>query len=232
MSGQIPSDLKYTSDHEWTRLEGDLVRIGITDFAQEQLGDVVYVDLPAPGAEVSAGQALGEVESHKSVSDLFAPVSGTVTAVNDALNGEPGMVNADPEAGGWMFKIEVSDAGELDKLLDADGYLFCAPENLAAIAGVMKDFFDRSYYPVLGRIEGRPYGQMVCAGSDGENAVRQTARIAQGWRLKPVQEAIIVCTHAQTPEAILAEKVIPEDDLARCRDLGAALAAGLSMGVF
>ena len=119
-----------------------------------------------------------------------------------------------------------------DDLLGSDGYIFCAPENLAAIAGVMKDFYDRCYYPVLGRIEGRPYAQMVCAGSDGENAARQTARIATGWRLKEVQPPLIVCTHSQSPEEILAEKTIPEDQLALCRDLGAAMAAGLSMGVF
>jgi multimeric flavodoxin WrbA len=119
-----------------------------------------------------------------------------------------------------------------DDLLLANGYIFCGPENLAAIAGIMKDFFDRCYYPVLGRVEGRPYAQMVCAGSDGENAARQTARIAQGWRLREVQQPLIVCTHAQTPEKILAEKIIPEDQLARCRDLGAALGAGLAMGAF
>ena len=119
-----------------------------------------------------------------------------------------------------------------DDLLLANGYIFCGPENLAAIAGVMKDFFDRCYYPVLGRIEGRPYAQMVCAGSDGENAARQTARIAQGWRLREVQPPLIVCTHAQTPEQILAEKIIPEDQLARCRELGAAIGAGLAMGAF
>ncbi|MEO0747594.1 MAG: NAD(P)H-dependent oxidoreductase [Pseudomonadota bacterium] len=117
-------------------------------------------------------------------------------------------------------------------MFEADGYIFCAPENLAAIAGVMKEFFDRCYYPVLGKIEGRPYAQMICAGSDGENAARQTARIAQGWRLREVQPPLIVCTHAQTPEAILAEKTIPEDQLALCRDLGAAMGAGISMGVF
>ena len=119
-----------------------------------------------------------------------------------------------------------------DDLLTADGYIFCAPENLAAISGVMKDFFDRCYYPVLGRIEGRPYAQMVCAGSDGRNAARQTARIAQGWRLREVQAPLIVCTHAQTPEAILAQKVIPDDQLSLCRDLGAAMGAGISLGVF
>jgi len=123
------------------------------------------------------------------------------------------------------------DAGP-DDLLNASGYIFCAPENLAAMSGVMKDFFDRCYYPVLGRIEARPYAQMICAGSDGENAVRQIARIAQGWRLRQVQEPLIVCTHAQTPEEILAEKTIPEAELEKCRDLGMALAAGLSMGVF
>lgn len=119
-----------------------------------------------------------------------------------------------------------------DDLLAADGYLFAAPENLAAIAGVMKDFYDRTYYSVLGRIEGRPYAQMVCAGSDGENAARQTARIATGWRLKAVQEPLIICTHAQTTGQILATKTIPKNDLARCHDLGSAMGAGLAMGIF
>ena len=134
-------------------------------------------------------------------------------------------------AEGAVVLKQAAEAGPGD-LLSADGYLFCGPENLAAIAGVMKDFFDRSYYPVLGRIEGRPYAQMVCAGSDGQNAARQVARIATGWRLKPVQPPLILCTHAQTPEAIAAPKTIPPDELAQCRDLGQALAAGLSMGAF
>ncbi|MAU43952.1 MAG: flavodoxin [Yangia sp.] len=124
-----------------------------------------------------------------------------------------------------------ADAGPED-LLRAEGYLFCAPENLAALSGLMKEFFDRCYYPVLGRIEGRPYAQMICAGSDGEGAARQTARIAIGWRLREVQPPLIVCTHAQTPEAILAQKTIPETELDRCRELGAAMAAGLSLGMF
>lgn len=128
--------------------------------------------------------------------------------------------------------LKTADQAGPDDLLSADGYIFCAPENLAAIAGAMKEFFDRCYYPVLGRIEGRPYAQMVCAGSDGENAARQTARIAQGWRLKEVQPPLIICTHAQTPEQILAEKTIPDDELAQCRNLGEAMAAGLSMGAF
>ena len=127
--------------------------------------------------------------------------------------------------------MRARDAGAED-LLAADGYLFAAPENLAAIAGEMKEFYDRTYYEVLGRIEGRPYAQMVCAGSDGENAARQTARIATGWRLREVQDPLIVCTNAQTKEAILAQKTIGQADLDRCRDLGAALGAGLAMGAF
>lgn len=127
--------------------------------------------------------------------------------------------------------LEAHQAGPQD-LLDADGYLFCAPENLASLSGEMKDFFDRCYYPVLGRIEGRAYAQMICAGSDGAGAARQTARIATGWRLREVQPPLIICTHAQTPEAILAPKTIPESDLATCRDLGQAMAAGLTMGLF
>jgi multimeric flavodoxin WrbA len=129
-----------------------------------------------------------------------------------------------------MLKQAV-EAGPED-LLAAKGYLFCAPENLAAIAGLMKDFYDRCYYPVLGRIEGRPYAQMVCAGSDGENCARQTARIAQGWRLRMVQPALIVNLHAQTPEEILAEKTVPAAELEKCREIGAALAAGIAMGAF
>jgi multimeric flavodoxin WrbA len=119
-----------------------------------------------------------------------------------------------------------------EDLLAADGYIFAAPENLAALSGVMKDFFDRTYYDVLGKIEGRAYAQMVCAGSDGESAARQTARIAQGWRLKAVQEPLIICTNAQTSEQILAQKIIAESDLSRCREMGAAIGAGLAMGVF
>lgn len=119
-----------------------------------------------------------------------------------------------------------------DDLLAADGFLFATPEMLAAIAGMMKDFFDRSYYPVLDRIAGRPYALLVCAGSDGSNAVRQVERIATGWRLKRVADPLIVCTHAQTPEAILAPKHIAAEDLTRCRDLGEAMATGLSLGIF
>ena len=121
---------------------------------------------------------------------------------------------------------------EAADVLGADGYVFATPENLAAISGLMKDFFDRCYYGVLGRIEGRPYASLVCAGSDGSNAVRQIERIATGWRLKAVAPALIVCTHAQTPEDILRPKQIAAADLARCEELGAALASGLALGIF
>jgi multimeric flavodoxin WrbA len=117
-------------------------------------------------------------------------------------------------------------------VLSADGYLFATPENLASMSGLMKDFFDRTYYAALDRVNGRPYATFVCAGSDGQGAVRQIERIALGWRLKPVAPATIVITHAQTPERILQPKVVGEADLRRCGDVGAMLAAGLAMGLF
>ncbi|MEO6409505.1 MAG: NAD(P)H-dependent oxidoreductase [Burkholderiaceae bacterium] len=135
------------------------------------------------------------------------------------------------EAGVQVRLLHAAKAGPAD-VLAAAGYLFATPEYLAAMAGVVKDFFDRSYYPALGRIEGRPYATLVCAGSDGENAARQIERIATGWRLKAVAEPLIVCTHAQTPEAILAPKQIDPGQLERCAELGAALAGGLALGIF
>jgi multimeric flavodoxin WrbA len=130
-----------------------------------------------------------------------------------------------------LTRKRASEASATD-LLTADGYIFVCPENLASMAGVMKDFFDRTYYPALGKIEGRPYAMMICAGSDGEGTARQIARIATGWRLRAIAEPLIICTHAHTPEAILSPKVIPEADLNKCRDLGAAMAQGLAMGIF
>lgn len=131
-------------------------------------------------------------------------------------------------------QVRLSQAADTnaDDLLQADGYIFVMPENLAAMAGVMKDFYDRTFYAVLDRIVGRPYAVLVCAGSDGANAVRQAERICTGWRLRRVAEAIIVCTQAQTPEKIIAPKVINGHELQRCGDIGAALAAGLALGVF
>lgn len=130
--------------------------------------------------------------------------------------------------------VRMLHAGKVqpDDIIDADAYVFASPENLAAISGLMKDFFDRCYYAVLGRINGRPYVAVVCAGSDGQNAARQMERIATGWRLRPVADTLIACTHAQTPEQILAPKVIGAADLLRCRELGTLLAAGLSMGIY
>jgi multimeric flavodoxin WrbA len=125
-----------------------------------------------------------------------------------------------------------ADDASPQTLLEADGYIFAFPENLAAISGVMKAFFDRSYYSCLGQIEGRPYALLVCAGSDGSNAVRQAERIATGWRLKRIADSLIVCTHAQTPEEILAPKTIGEADLTMAGELGAAMAEGLALGVF
>lgn len=127
--------------------------------------------------------------------------------------------------------LAAADTGP-EALHQADGYIFVFPENLAAISGMMKAFFDRCYYPCLGQIEGRPYVLIVCAGSDGSNAVRQAERIATGWRLKKVADSMIVCTHAQTPEAILAPKMIGEAELKAAHDLGSAMAEGLALGVF
>jgi glycine cleavage system H protein len=122
VSDDTPSDLRYTSDHEWVRDDGELLVIGITSFAQEQLGDVVYVDLPSAGAEVEQGQAFGEVESTKSVSDLFSPVSGTVVERNEDLDDRPELVNADPYGEGWMVSIRPSDRSQLEQLMDAAAY--------------------------------------------------------------------------------------------------------------
>ena len=123
----IPSDLHYTAEHEWVRRSGDdTVRVGITDFAQSALGDVVFVQLPDVGSQVTAGESFGEVESTKSVSDLFAPVSGTVSAVNGDLDGSPQLVNSDPYGAGWLVDVQVSDGAELEsaisELLDAEAY--------------------------------------------------------------------------------------------------------------
>lgn len=125
-----------------------------------------------------------------------------------------------------------ADAAQPPDLLGADGYLFACPENLASMSGAMKEFFDRCYYPCLERLNGRPYAMLIAAGSDGEGAARQLARIATGWRLKAVAEPLIVGVHAQTPEAIAAPKTVPPQDLARCAEIGQALAAGLALGVF
>jgi glycine cleavage system H protein len=119
---EYPDDVRYTEQHEWARLEGKQVRVGITDFAQDALGDVVYVDIPEVGTEVKAGEPFGEVESTKSVSDIYSPVSGAVIERNAALVEAPETVNEDPYGEGWMVLIEPSDPSELDGLMDAGGY--------------------------------------------------------------------------------------------------------------
>ena len=136
---------------------------------------------------------------------------------------------AEPEV--QVRMLAADDAGP-DDLLAADGYIFAAPENLAALSGEMKAFLDRNYYPVLDRLNGRPYAVLIAAGSDGTGAVRQLTRIVTGWRLKQIAEPIIMNTRAQTPEAILAAKTPRPAQLKPCEELGAAMAAGLSMGVF
>lgn len=138
---------------------------------------------------------------------------------------------ADSEPDVEVNFIHAAEAGP-QELLDSDGYIFATPENLAMMSGIMKDFFDRTYYAALDRVVGRPYATLICAGSDGENAARQIGRIATGWRLKAVAEPTIVCTHAQTPDAILAPKQIGAYDLQRCEEIGATLAAGLALGIY
>lgn len=125
-----------------------------------------------------------------------------------------------------------ADAADAADVLAAQAFVFATPENLASMAGRMKDFFDRTYYPVLGRVDGLPYAVVVCAGTDGAGAARQVERIATGWRLKAVAEPLVVVNGAQTPEQILAPKTIEPAQLERARDLGRALGAGLSMGIW
>jgi glycine cleavage system H protein len=119
---EFPSDRRYSREHEWVAADGDTGRVGITDYAQDQLGDVVFVQLPEVGLEVVANASCAEVESTKSVSEIYSPVTGTIASVNEALNDEPERLNADPYGEGWIFTITMADAGELDALLDAAAY--------------------------------------------------------------------------------------------------------------
>lgn len=133
---------------------------------------------------------------------------------------------------GVEVALQHAAATTADDVLAADGYVFATPENLGAISGMLKDFFDRCYYPVLERINGRPYALLICAGSDGQGAIRQLERIATGWRLKAVAPPVLVITHAQTPEAIMRPKQLGDADLQRCAELGQAFAAGLALAIF
>jgi len=118
----FPAELKYTKDHEWIKIEGDTASIGITEFAQRELGDIVYIDISSVGKEVAKEEVFGTVEAVKTVSDLFMPLTGTVTEINPALDGQPELVNSDPYGDGWMVRITIKNASEIDGLLSADAY--------------------------------------------------------------------------------------------------------------
>ena len=150
---------------------------------------------------------------------------GTAQMARAAARG----ARAEPEV---RTRLLTAEAARAEDVLAADAYIFAAPENLGALSGTMKEFFDRAYYPALGRIEGRRYASLICAGSDGANAARQIARITTGWRLEAAAEPLIICTKAQTPETIMAEKTLSQEDLAVCATLGEAMAAGLAAGIF
>ncbi|MEX0592272.1 MAG: glycine cleavage system protein GcvH [Nitriliruptoraceae bacterium] len=122
MDDEGSQELRYTEEHEWVRLENGTLRVGITSYAQDQLGDVVFVDLPEPGTQVERGQSFGEIESTKSVSDLYAPVSGVIAERNEQLDSQPDLVNTEPFGDGWLVAIEASDPGQFDDLLSADQY--------------------------------------------------------------------------------------------------------------
>lgn len=142
------------------------------------------------------------------------------------------MAQAAAEGAGPAGMLVAAEDTLPEMLLSADGYVFCCPENLGTMSGMMKEMFDRAYYPVLGQIEGRPYATLIAAGSDGEGAQRQIDRIATGWRLRRVAEPLIVNFSAQSPEAIAAPKQAPPAALIQCREIGAALAEGLRLGMF
>jgi multimeric flavodoxin WrbA len=142
------------------------------------------------------------------------------------------MAKAAAKAAGAAGKLVPAADVSPEILLAADGYIFVCPENLGSMSGLMKEMFDRAYYPLLGRVEGRPYATLIAAGSDGQGALRQIDRIVTGWRLRRVAEPVIVNLAAQTPEAIAAEKQVPAKALDECRQIGAALAEGLRLGVF
>ena len=150
---------------------------------------------------------------------------GTLQMAQAAAGG----ARSEPAVRVSMLRAEAAQAADV---LDAGGFIFATPENLAGMSGMMKDFFDRTYYAALDRLNGRPYATLICAGSDGRSAAQQVERIATGWRLQPIAEPLIVCTHAQSEEAILRPKHIAERDLKPCAELGATLASGMALGIF
>lgn len=161
-----------------------------------------------------------------------APDRPLLIAWHSRTGASEAMAKAAHEGAGERARLLRCDEVEPADVLAARAYLFACPENLASMSGLMKEMFDRCYYPVLGRIEGRAYATMIAAGSDGEGAQRQIERIAAGWRLRRVADPLIVNMAAQTPEEILAAKAVPDAELAQCREIGAALSEGLALGLF
>jgi multimeric flavodoxin WrbA len=162
----------------------------------------------------------------KTILIVYHSMTGGTLQMADAA-----AAGARSEPGITVVLRRAADAGA-EELLAAQGYIFATPENLAGIAGMMKDFFDRTYYAAYEKINARPYLTLVCAGSDGRNAAREIERIATGWRLQPIADPLIVCTHAQTPQEILAPKTIDAHSLACCEELGKTLASGIELGIF
>jgi NAD(P)H-dependent FMN reductase len=164
--------------------------------------------------------------SPKTLLIVFHSITGaTLQAAEAAAHGASG----EPAV---RVRLLHATAAQANDMLKAGGYVFATPETLASISGLMKDFFERTYYVALDRINGRPYASIVCAGSDGRNACRQIERIATGWRLRQIAEPVIIATHAQTASQILAPKTLGPEQLGRCAELGAAFAAGLAIGAF
>jgi len=192
-----------------------------------------------PGTHINAIRLTRTDAAHAKLNETKrerTPMKTLLIVYHTMTGGTQQMAEAAADAAreqpGIDVRLQRADATSADDVLAADAYLFATPENLAAMSGLMKDFFDRCYYAALDRVNGRPYAAMICAGSDGQNALRQIDRIATGWRLRNVAPGLIVCTHAQTPERILAPKTLGSEDLARCAEIGAGLAAGLALGVF
>ena len=158
----------------------------------------------------------------------YSVTSGTEQMAHALIKGAK---DSDTE-GRVLAQLKLAAETSANEVLAADAYVFATPENLGAVSGLMKDFFDRCYYPALEKITGRAYATMICAGSDGHNAARQIERITTGWRLRAVADPLIICTHAQTAEEILRPKTISAEDLLRCEELGSLMANGLALGVF
>jgi len=169
------------------------------------------------------------VQAQKTLLVVYYSMTGGTEQMAHALI--KGAKDSDTD-GKVLAQLKLAPETSASDVLAADAYVFATPENLGAVSGLMKDFFDRCYYPALEKITGRAYATMICAGSDGHNAARQIERIGTGWRLRAVADPLIVCTQAQTAEKILRQKIISAEDLLRCKALGSLMANGLALGVF